>query len=35
LLDDLIFEARSRMRSHARVIDPVANGGAIFRKRGV
>ncbi|RYG58579.1 MAG: D-alanine--D-alanine ligase [Alphaproteobacteria bacterium] len=35
LLDDMIGEARSRMRSHARVVDPVANGGAIFRKRGV
>ena len=35
LLDDMITEARNRMRSHARVIDPVANGGAIFRKRGV
>ena len=35
LLDDLIVEARSRMRSHARVVDPVANGGMIFRKRGV
>lgn len=35
LLDDMIMEARAAMRSRARVIDPVANGGAIFRKRGV
>lgn len=35
LLDDMILEARARMRTQARVVDPVANGGAIFRKRGV
>lgn len=35
LLDDMLVEARNRMRTHARVVDPVANGGAIFRKRGV
>jgi D-alanine-D-alanine ligase len=35
LLDDLITEARGRMRTRMRVVDPVANGGAIFRKRGV
>lgn len=35
LLDDMICEAQSRIRSHGRVVDPVANGGAIFRKRGV
>lgn len=35
LLDDMLQEARGRLRTRARVIDPVANGGAIFRKRGV
>ncbi len=35
LLDDMLTEARTAMRRRARVIDPVANGGAIFRKRGV
>ena len=35
LLDDMLSEARQRVRSRTRVIDPVANGGAIFSKRGV
>ncbi|PZP39683.1 MAG: D-alanine--D-alanine ligase [Pseudomonas fluorescens] len=35
LLHDMITEARGRLRTQARVVDPVANGGAIFRKRGV
>lgn len=35
LLDDMLVEARSRVRNRVRVIDPVANGGAIFPKRGV
>lgn len=35
LLDDMLTEARQRSRSRSRVIDPVANGGAIFPKRGV
>lgn len=34
LLDGMVEEARSRMRSRARVVDPVATGGGIFRKRG-
>lgn len=35
LLDDMIEEARGRVRSRTRLIDPVATGGGIFRKRGV
>lgn len=35
LLDGLLGEARARMRSRARVVDPVATGGGIFRTRGV
>lgn len=35
LLDDMLSETRQRVRSRTRVIDPVANGGAIFSKRGV
>lgn len=34
LLDDLIDEAKQRVRTRARVVDPVATGGGIFRKRG-
>lgn len=34
LLDGLINEAKQRVRNRARVVDPVATGGGIFRKRG-
>lgn len=35
LLDDVLTEAKNRQKTKARVIDPVATGGGIFRKRGV
>ncbi len=35
LLDDMLTEARNRVRSRVRVVDPLATGGAIFTKRGV
>jgi D-alanine-D-alanine ligase len=34
LLTDMVTEAQARTRTHARVVDPVSTGGAIFGKRG-
>lgn len=34
LLADMLEEARTRVRTQARVVDPVGTGSALFRKRG-